>query len=202
MPKLSFVEIDRRVYENSLNTCHYVSGYENRSSEILVRCEIHGTEFYTKYENVGRTTRKHHICPQCKEEDHLERSGSLECTCAYCGKKFHRAPSKIRSEFMFCSRECKDMAQRIESGDAFKEMRPSHYDTNTTTYRAKALRNYEHKCAVCGWDEDVDVLEVHHIDENREHNALDNLIILCPICHKKLTAGKYVLQGRETICLK
>ena len=202
MPKLSFVEIDRRVYENSLNTCHYVSGYENRSSEILVRCEIHGTEFYTKYENVGRATRKHHICPQCKEEDHLERSGSLECTCAYCGKKFHRAPSKIRSEFMFCSRECKDMAQRIESGDVFQEMRPEHYDTNTTTYRAKALRNYEHKCAVCGWDEDVDVLEVHHIDENREHNALDNLIILCPICHKKLTTGKYVLQGRETICLK
>ena len=43
---------------------------------------------------------------------------------------------------------------------------------------------------------------VHHIDENREHNTLDNLIILCPICHKKLTTGKYLLQGREAICLK
>ncbi|WP_444210111.1 HNH endonuclease [Dialister succinatiphilus] len=68
-------------------------------------------------------------------------------------------------------------------------------------YRRNAYRNYPHKCAVCGWDEDEDILEVHHIDENREHNELFNLIILCPICHRKLSSHKYKLVNREQIVL-
>lgn len=199
MPKLTFATLEERVYENSLNTCHYVSGYENRSSEITVYCEKHNHTFTTKYENVGRATRKHHICPFCKEEDKREREGSVQCTCAYCGKEFFRAPTKIRSELMFCSRECKDTAQRIESGIAFESMRPDHYNNSSATYREKALRCYEHKCSVCGWDEDVDVLEVHHIDEDRNNNNLENLKLLCPICHRKLTTGKYYLMNNSIL---
>lgn len=49
------------------------------------------------------------------------------------------------------------------------------------------------------WDEDPDILEVHHIDENREHNELSNLVILCPICHRKITSHKYKLIERNSI---
>jgi 5-methylcytosine-specific restriction endonuclease McrA len=78
-------------------------------------------------------------------------------------------------------------------------MRPDHYDTGEHRYRERSFAKYEHKCAVCGWDEDEDVLEVHHIDENRSNNSIDNLIILCPTCHRKLTTGKYYLQDRIKI---
>ena len=202
MPVLKEADVEKRVYENSLNTCHYVSGYVNRYSEFTVECEIHKIQFTTKYENVARATRKHHICPKCKEEDNIARSTKIECTCNYCGTVFLRTPSKIRSELLFCSRECKDLAQRIESGEKFNTIRPKHYTESGMEYRAKALRNYINECAICGWNEDVDVLEVHHIDENRANNELDNLIVLCPICHRKLTTGKYELINRTEIIKK
>jgi len=55
------------------------------------------------------------------------------------------------------------------------------------------MYNLLHKCAVCGWAEDERILEVHHKDEDRSNNALDNLIILCPTCHRKITLGYYKL---------
>ena len=64
-----------------------------------------------------------------------------------------------------------------------------------------AFKLYEHRCAVCGWDEDADILQVHHIDENRQNNIVNNLIILCPNCHAKLTSHKYFLLNRKQIIL-
>ena len=197
MAKLTNEEIEKRVYENSLNTCHYIGGYINRSSDILVKCEKHNIEFTTKYENVGRSTRKHHICPLCQEED--RNKDKVKVVCDYCGEEFFKTKSNV-GEFNFCCRECKDLAQRISSGAQFNAMRPSHYKEGAyVDYRSLALMEYENKCAVCGWDEDIDILEVHHIDENRNNNSLSNLIILCPVCHRKLTTGKYYLQDRVKI---
>lgn len=104
-----------------------------------------------------------------------------------------------KSGLYFCCREHKDLAQRLDSGLEFDVLRPEHYGITSKNYREVAFRSYLHQCAVCGWDEDKDVLEVHHIDSNREHNELSNLIILCPNCHKKLTTQKYQLIDRKEI---
>lgn len=197
---LKFEEIEAKVWRNSLETCHYISGYITRNSNILVKCEKHNYEFTTRYENIARDSRAHHICPLCQEED--KNRNKISMICDYCGKEFHKTPSKIRSEFNFCCRECKDMAQRMSSGKKFDEMRPNHYDTGEHNYRKHSFAKYEHKCAVCGWNEDEDVLEVHHIDENRNNNSVNNLIILCPTCHRKLTTHKYELVDRKTIIKK
>ena len=199
--KISEDIIKQRVFDNSLNTCEYISGYENAQSIIKVKCLIHNFEFETKYENVRRSNRKHHICPQCQQDDLNKNSTKIECECAYCHKKFMRVPSKIKnskSGLLFCCREHKDLAQQINSGSEFESIRPDHY-SNGKNYREKALREYPHKCAICGWEEDIDILEVHHINENRDNNELNNLIILCPICHKKLTTHKYILIDRNSI---
>lgn len=197
MAKLSIEEIKKRVFENSLQTCEYVSGYENVNSTIIVKCIIHNHIFQTKYENVRRNDRKHHICPLCQEDNN--NKNKIKCICDYCQKDFFRTPSKLensKSGLHFCSRECKDLAQQLESGDKFQTIRPKHYGLiEGKNYREKAFRYYLHKCACCGYDEDEDILEVHHIDENREHNNIENLIILCPICHKKLTSHKYYLSN-------
>lgn len=144
-------------------------------------------------------------CPKCSEEKKNEKlsANRTELECAYCGKKFIRPNSKLnnsKSGIYFCCREHKDLAQRIEFG--LKEIQPDHYgnaNENIHNYRKNAFREYEHKCNVCGWDEDPDILEVHHIDENREHNELSNLVILCPICHRKITSHKYKLIERNSI---
>lgn len=200
-------ELNKQIWENTLQTCEYVSGFENSQSTLTLRCVKHNHIFTTKYENVRRASRAHHVCPICKEEDKIQKriaNGAVMVNCAYCGKQFIKPASKVRSksELYFCCREHKDLAQRVESGEQFDSMRPNHYKDGMYWYRQKALSHYEHQCAICGWNEDVDVLEVHHIDENRENNDIDNLIILCPTCHRKLTSHKYVLINREQIIKK
>ena len=131
--------------------------------------------------------------------------------CAYCGKEFERLTSRLvnsKSGLYFCCREHKDLAQKLESGEQFEAIRPEHFGsyvdgaTSNSAYRRSAFYVYPHKCAICGWDEDEDILQVHHIDENRKNGKIENLIILCPTCHWKLTTGKYQLIGREKIELK
>ena len=204
MAKLKPEQIQEKVFKNSLNTCDYIDGYENMSSIIKVKCRKHNLIFSTNWENVRREQRAHHICPECIKEDRELRyvQDRVELECAFCHKKFLRSKSdlnKSKSGLYFCCKEHKDMAQRLNSGNDFDILRPQHYGTTLTNYRARAFREYIHKCAVCGWDEDEDILEVHHIDENHQNNDINNLIILCPICHRKITSHKYQLKDRASI---
>jgi 5-methylcytosine-specific restriction endonuclease McrA len=50
-------------------------------------------------------------------------------------------------------------------------------------YRKIAFEKYEPLCAHRGFGIPA-VLEVAHIDGNRENNDPSNLVILCPNCHK------------------
>ena len=44
------------------------------------------------------------------------------------------------------------------------------------------------ECPFCK-NQDVDHFEIHHIDENPSNNLLSNLLMLCPLCHSKITKG-------------
>ena len=199
--------VKEKVFNNSLKTCEYISGYENYQSLIKVKCLIHNYEFETKYDNVRRDNRPHHICPLCKQEDQNIRfqDSRIEVECAYCGKKFSLPKSKIensKSGLYFCCREHKDLAQRLDSGKEFEKIRPNHYGLTGRDYRKIAFRNYPHKCNCCGWSEDERLLEVHHIDSNRDNNDLSNLVILCPICHRKITLKYYIYDKNKGILIK
>ena len=117
------------------------------------------------------------------------------CKCSNCKIEFYRSQSKMKlskSGHQFCSRECKDTAQRI---GGIREIQPDHYGTaSIVKYREKAFRYYEKKCISCGYNKHPNVLEVHHIDRNRENNDLSNLIPLCPTCHTEVHRGHRVVD--------
>ena len=46
-----------------------------------------------------------------------------------------------------------------------------------------------HRCSITFCNEHT-YLEIHHIDENRANNNIDNLILLCGKHHKMAHAGK------------
>ena len=48
------------------------------------------------------------------------------------------------------------------------------------------LQKYNCRCQFCGND-DLNILELHHIDGKPENTTIDNLIPLCPNCHVKAT---------------
>ena len=67
-------------------------------------------------------------------------------------------------------------------------------------YRKLAFTHYSSLCAHCGFGI-PDVLEVAHIDGNRANNAISNLVILCPNCHKMhdldLISTETIIQMRD-----
>ena len=60
--------------------------------------------------------------------------------------------------------------------------------------RALLQKEISSQCPFC-YNEDVDHFEVHHIDSNAENNDITNLIMLCPICHSKITKGDILLEN-------
>lgn len=113
-------------------------------------------------------------------------------TCAWCAADFYQQSSKKNNAkatgLSFCTRKCKDIAQRIGGLEAIQ---PDHYGTGTSerTYRALAFRTYAAKCIDCGYDKHRDVLEVHHLNGDRTQAPKENLVIVCPTCHVERHAG-------------
>lgn len=203
--RLTQKEFQQRVFEKVGNKYSVIGEYQGRRTKVLMKCNIHNIEFLVDPTNFLRNTNTtvSDKCPDC-----IALHEKLNLVCAYCGKEFTRAPSKAnksKSGLYFCCREHKDIAQRLDSGAQFDVMRPDHYsecsseEGSINTYRDLAFRNYTHECAICHWKDDEEILQVHHIDEDRQNNNLNNLIILCPNCHAKLTSHKYQLIDRSVI---
>jgi len=52
--------------------------------------------------------------------------------------------------------------------------------TGSGWYRTSIIKEF---CSICNSDK---FLLIHHIDQNREHNELDNLQVVCKSCHQKI----------------
>lgn len=179
MPKkLSNEEFKNRVKEYTNDSVELVTSYVNKRTKVQIKCkkcghiwEVSPVRFIPSnnkgYEFLG--------CPECKY---------VELECDYCHKKFKRLKSAVSKNYNFCSKTCSNRFKNIEMTNW----------TNSTDYRRNAFNTYPHKCAICGWDKDERILEVHHINENRNNNDISNLMILCPICHKKLTLHLFTLN--------
>lgn len=193
MPKrLSQEEAELKIKDGFVENVILISQYTTRRGKVKLKCLDCGYEWETEFKNAGYGSYKHH-CLNCwdrKEQDKWE-----DKVCAYCGKTVKRLKSKIavnKTGLFYCSRECGNRhknVQREENGEWVA----------SKNYRLRAFQNQEHKCAICNWNEDERILEVHHVDENRENNLTENLKILCPTCHRKITLGYYKLVENQLI---
>lgn len=44
------------------------------------------------------------------------------------------------------------------------------------------FNKFDNECVVCGKNEG---LHIHHKDKNSSNNQINNLVVLCEVCHKK-----------------
>jgi 5-methylcytosine-specific restriction endonuclease McrA len=49
------------------------------------------------------------------------------------------------------------------------------------------------KCHICGTD-DLDILDLHHIDRDRGNEKLENLVVLCANHHRKVHRHPELLE--------
>ena len=57
----------------------------------------------------------------------------------------------------------------------------NHGNWKPDRYRTTCFAHHERKCVVCGEDK---IIEVHHLDHNKQNNDPSNLIPMCPTHHQ------------------
>lgn len=133
-------------------------GYSNKGQYVsVVREFIHNNDIY-----IG------HFTTNGKPSNIITK----KCIC--CNKEF-RTEKRSEKEQTTCSRACSNTYYRSGSNN-------SNYTTGIGSYRKLAIDHYGAICKLCGYS-NIDALEVHHIDKNRDNNTLSNLEVLCCNCH-------------------
>ncbi len=103
---------------------------------------------------------------------HFTKNGSLkiqpiEKDCPICGSKFLVGKKNQTT----CSYSCSN------TFFAKKRNKPENYKN----YRTICFANHKKQCVVC---DEQNIVEVHHMDENKNNNCPENLIPLCPTHHQ------------------
>ncbi len=125
----------------------------------------------------------------------------LHLNCSWCGVSFERMFSKAkgsRSGLYFCTRKCKDAAQRLGGIEAIQ---PSHYGTAQLDYRGLFAED-ELICRRCGYSEFKCCVDIHHIDKDRSNNDKSNLVPLCSCCHMGLHRGAWDIKTLGSVATK
>lgn len=173
----------------------------------LFICQFCGDERKSRKSLIGHET----FCksnPNHKERDttYARRVAMEKTECEWCGKDFTKAkiskhkkaclsnPKVIKdkskncpvcgtnfiSKSVTCSYSCSNKYFR-HSNEGGLRYNTDEQLIEKSRYRDLCFRYHEKKCVVCG---EMNIVEVHHYDENNGNNSPENLIPLCPTHHQ------------------
>lgn len=137
-----------------------------------INCKICDEIFISKGPNALYCSSK------CIEKSRPEHTKN-DFICKFCQSPFKRRAKNNAGHF--CSRQCSGLFI-MAHGDG-------HY-----FYKAMILN--DRKCFIC-FQDDIELLCVHHIDRNRKNNDISNLQILCANCHYRKHFGSGKTRKRK-----
>jgi hypothetical protein len=97
-----------------------------------------------------------------------------EIPCLVCGKPILSGLNKKT-----CSRSC---SNKHRVGIKYKIGSPKDKVKSQRFLKIRLLKERGRKCELCKYNK-YEILQVHHKDRNRNHNNLENLLLICPNCH-------------------
>lgn len=183
-------------------------------------CEFCGTEF-----EYYPSAKKGRFCPECVQTRNWQRPPSATGTdnprwnggkrpvdCIVCGTTVERYPSNIGSVTV-CSENCRGAWLSTEfSGPGHPNWKGGtnlSYGAGWSDVRERALSRDGHQCVTCETtrDELGRNPDVHHIipvrwfidsdnHEREDAHFIENVVTLCPSCHRKAEFGKI---SRDTL---
>jgi hypothetical protein len=134
----------------------------------------------------------------------LDEKESVETgrrVCIKCGKEFENLRAKkycssrcrnAYNAYQWCLRNNKFKKAGVGSGGNQLGENNHKFDTGQVAYKKLPFRNGKEKiCEICS---SKTLVEVHHIDRDRTNNVLQNLLVVCRKCHRKIHNFK---QGFE-----
>lgn len=166
------------------------------------KCRYCNQKFnYTRTTEKGNHTKHCMLNPNRKvfyenlhkaiDDSFIDRLGKLTkfgVDCQSCGKTFEVEerqklfPSKLQ---YFCSRNCANSVGGRAKAKKYHTDAVAHYTT-------VAWRHHERKCLICA---EINVVAVHHLNENHNDNRPENLVPLCPTHHHYMhSKHKYLIE--------
>jgi len=145
----------------------------------IVKCRICNNEFYVKPSHQKLGCGKY--CSRtCQAKSQLK---GIFVNCSICRKKAWKMPRELKhskSGKFFCGKSCQTIWR---NSIVYTGSNHPNWKGGTRSYRDRMLHNNVDKvCKRCG-EKDIRLLSVHHIDENRKNNKIENLAWLCYNCH-------------------
>jgi predicted nucleic acid-binding Zn ribbon protein len=115
-----------------------------------------------------------------KRYNTLQKFCSLHCASIYRAESLKQATFLKSPLCLLCAKHTGNKNKKFCNNECWSKYRRKN--SFNVDYRVYAFNHLPNKCADCKI-ETLDVLEVHHIDQNRSNNDLSNLLILCANCH-------------------
>lgn len=105
-----------------------------------------------------------------------------------------------RKDRVYCSFECahskqtseKDYRAKLKALSVLKRGR-----NNGINLKKYLLKIRDMFCDNFGYNKENYNIEIHHIDNNAGNSTLDNLAVLCVMCHRDLHYGNLILKDNE-----
>lgn len=154
-----------------------------RRNGAILNCVVCNKEFYVPQ---YRLQEAKYCSKDCQNKGQYEYINKV---CIGCGKEFKVSNSKVKKQY--CTIECRGLGKKdiVERRKQIKAYQKLSRGASTRSLRNNLFKLRECKCDICGYDEYSFCIEVHHIDENPRNNEINNLAVLCVICHRKLHKG-------------
>jgi len=145
----------------------------------IVPCKLCGKTFYAKPSHLKRGWGKY-CSSKCQ---YKARLSGKSVYCEICGKKLWRQPHEFeqsKSNKFFCSKSHQTLWRNKE----FNGPRHGNWKGGEHIHHKRLLIQNKIKpvCKLCGC-KDERVLVVHHLDKDRKHNNIKNMVWLCHNCH-------------------
>lgn len=153
--------------------------------KVVVKCSACGVEILKESKHIVQNEKNGHKNYCSKACSNVGQKTRVISYCKKCGKRFERRKSSVernKSGNYFCSRTC-SASFNNQGINRWKSK-----GVGVRAYRQRALNHYGASCKVCGYNIEP-CLEVHHVDGNRRHNQVENLMVLCPTHHTEIENG-------------
>jgi endogenous inhibitor of DNA gyrase (YacG/DUF329 family) len=141
----------------------------------MINCDFCSKKFYKKPSQIKLCLRN--FCSnECSHK--ARRSGKIK-KCHICKKEAYKELRYLKQSRFFCSKKC----QMIWLSSHYKGKNHPNWTTGESSYKEAMVQGSKIKqCIICSKD-DQRILSVHHLDQNRKNNILENLVWVCRNCH-------------------
>lgn len=175
-------------FEPSLNVIQAL----NRAGEIPNDFEDNSIMVQGVAPSIIRGSDHYYFSDVCPEVNLFDSFNSLifgkACTKGQYDRDFKGEKKRVIKSQHFS--ECPEFNKYMFDNDRIKKSKVKTNRRKAIPHKLKALlqKEIKSKCPFCEND-DVDHFQIHHIDEISNNNTFENLLMLCPNCHSKITKG-------------